>query len=94
MSFSIRKAASEAKVAARQVARLSGEQKRAVLMAISKHLISQVSNILSANQLDLEHAKTVGLDAAMVDRLTLTEERVMAIASAVASIANQTEVGS
>jgi len=91
MSFSIRKAASEAKVAARQVARLSGEQKRAVLMAISKHLVSQVSNILSANQLDLEHAKTVGLDAAMVDRLTLTEERVMGIASAVASIANQTD---
>ena len=90
MSFSIRKAASEAKVAARQVARLSGEQKRAVLMAISKHLVSQVSNILSANQLDLEHGKTVGLDAAMVDRLTLTEERVMGIASAVASIANQT----
>ena len=91
MSFSIRKAASEAKVAARQVARLSGEQKRAVLMAISKHLVSQVSNILSANQLDLEHAKSVGLDAAMVDRLTLTEERVMGIASAVASIANQTD---
>ncbi|MEC9261827.1 MAG: glutamate-5-semialdehyde dehydrogenase [Pseudomonadota bacterium] len=91
MSFSIRTAASEAKVAARQVARLSGEQKRAVLMAISKHLVSQVSNILSANQLDLEHAKTVGLDAAMVDRLTLTEERVMGIASAVASIANQTD---
>ncbi|MEC8229582.1 MAG: glutamate-5-semialdehyde dehydrogenase [Pseudomonadota bacterium] len=91
MSFSIRKAASEAKVAARQVARLSGEQKRAVLMAISKHLVSQVSNILSANQLDLEHAKTVGLDAAMVDRLTLTEERVMGIANAVASIANQTD---
>ena len=91
MSFSIRKAASEAKVAARQVARLTGEQKRAVLMAISKHLVSQVSNILSANQLDLEHAKTVGLDAAMVDRLTLTEERVMGIANAVASIANQTD---
>ena len=64
-------------MAARQVARLSCEQKRAVLMAISKHLVSQVSNILSANQLDLEHAKSVGLDAAMVDRLTLTEERVM-----------------
>lgn len=91
MSFSIRKAASEAKVAARQVARLNGEQKRAVLMAISKHLVSQVSNILSANQLDLEHAKSVGLDAAMVDRLTLTEERVMGIANAVASIANQTD---
>lgn len=91
MSFSIRKAASEAKVASRQVAGLSGEQKRAVLMAISKHLVSQVGNILSANQLDLEHAKTVGLDAAMVDRLTLTEERVMAIASAVAAIANQAD---
>ncbi|MDC8829224.1 glutamate-5-semialdehyde dehydrogenase [Alteromonas gilva] len=89
MSFSIRAAARDAKVAARQVASLSGEQKRAVLMAISKHLISQVSNILSANQLDLEHAKSVGLDMAMMDRLTLNEERVMAIASAVASVANQ-----
>ncbi|NVK55751.1 MAG: glutamate-5-semialdehyde dehydrogenase [Alteromonadaceae bacterium] len=89
MSFSIRAAARDAKIAARQVAALSGEQKRAVLMAVSKHLITQVSNILSANELDLEHAKASGLDMAMVDRLTLNEERIMAIASAVASIAEQ-----
>ena len=89
MSFSIRRAAKDAKHAARQVARLSPEQKREVLHEISQHLIQQTQNILSANQLDLEHAKDIHLDAAMVDRLTLTEERVMAIANAVASIAEQ-----
>ena len=89
MSFSIRQAAKDAKEAARQVARLSPEQKREVLHEISQHLIQQTQNILSANQLDLEHAKDVHLDAAMVDRLTLTEDRVMAIANAVASIADQ-----
>lgn len=89
MSFSIRQAAKEAKKAARLVARLSPEQKREVLHDISHYLIQQTRNILSANQLDLEHAKSVHLDAAMVDRLTLTEERVMAIANAVASIADQ-----
>ena len=89
MSFSIRQAAKDAKDAARQVARLSPEQKREVLHEISQHLIQQTQNILSANQLDLEHAKDVHLDAAMVDRLTLTEDRVMAIANAVASIADQ-----
>ena len=89
MSFSIRQAAKDAKDAARQVARLSPEQKREVLHEISQHLIQQTQNILSANQLDLEHAKDIHLDAAMVDRLTLTEDRVMAIANAVASIADQ-----
>lgn len=89
MSFSIRQAAKDAKDAARKVARLSPEQKREVLHEISQHLIQQTQNILSANQLDLEHAKDVHLDAAMVDRLTLTEDRVMAIANAVASIADQ-----
>lgn len=89
MSFSIREAAREAKHAARQVASLNGEQKREILMAISQHLIKQVDKIIAANQLDLEHAKASGLDSAMVDRLTLTEERVMAIAHAVSQIAAQ-----
>ena len=60
-----------------------------MLHEISQHLIQQTQNILSANQLDLELAKDIHLDAAMVDRLTLTEDRVMAIANAVASIAEQ-----
>jgi glutamate-5-semialdehyde dehydrogenase len=91
MSFSIQQAAIDAKKAARQVAALSGEQKQKVLMAISQHIVSQSDNILAANQLDLEHAKTQGLDEAMVDRLTLTHQRVMGIATAVADIARQAD---
>ncbi|QJR80897.1 glutamate-5-semialdehyde dehydrogenase [Alteromonas pelagimontana] len=89
MSFSIQQSAKAAKSAARQVAKLNAEQKKDVLMAVSKHLVSQTQNILSANALDLENASERGLDEAMVDRLTLNTERVMNIAKAVADIANQ-----
>lgn len=91
MSFSIRTAASQAKSAARQVASLSGEKKREILLAISKHLVSETDKIIRANTLDLDHAKSVSLDSAMVDRLTLTPQRVMAIANAVADVAEQTD---
>lgn len=89
MSFSIQQAAKDARRASREVAQLIGTQKRDVLMAISQHILSQSDNILTANQLDLANAKEHGLDEAMTDRLMLNKARVMAIASAVADIANQ-----
>lgn len=91
MSFSIQQAAKDARKASTAIAALSGEQKRTLLMDISKHLVAQTDNILDANSLDLEHAREHGLDAAMTDRLTLTKQRVMDIANAVADIAAQAD---
>ncbi len=89
MSFSIREAASKAKVAARQLARLSHKQKQGLLLSLATEVRDSQTDIMAANAKDLEHAREVGLDAAMVDRLTLDPHRIEAIAKAVEQIAAQ-----
>jgi glutamate-5-semialdehyde dehydrogenase len=95
MSFSISHSAALAKKAARQVANLSGVQKNALLTDIAHSLLEQTPQILAANEIDLRDGKTNGLDSAMLDRLSLSPERIKDIAHAVLEIAAQTDpVGS
>lgn len=58
----------------------------AILGDLEKLLRAGAQEILKANQRDVEAAKAKGLSAAMVDRLTLTEDRINAIAGSVADI--------
>lgn len=89
MGFSVSEAAKKAKVAARQLANLSGQQKEVVLMSVAEQLEANVPDILEANQKDIEAAKANGLPESMQDRLMLNEERVGKIAEAVRHIAHQ-----
>ena len=91
MSFSISRAAAQAKQAARQVANLSAAQKNQLLSDISQSLLTNTPAILAANQLDVQNGQASGLDAAMLDRLSLNEQRVKAIADAVLEIAAQAD---
>lgn len=59
------------------------------LEAIAKALRSDVEPILAANAEDVAEARRVGTSEALVDRLTLTEERLSSIADAAAAIARQ-----
>ena len=88
MTFSIQNMASQAKQAANVVATLSTETKNRVLMTISANLQAHTTKILAANQLDMKAAKENGLSESMVDRLLLTEERIIDIAKAVEHIAS------
>ncbi len=72
----IKDIASQAAKAAKQLALLSTEQKNNVLMHMAKALRDNTARILNANQDDLAKAKANGLSSAMVDRLTLTPERI------------------
>ena len=95
MSFSISVAAAQAKKAARQVANLSSVQKNTLLTDIAHSLLEQSQSILDANQIDLTEGKKNGLDAAMLDRLSLDPERIKGISNAVLEIAAQADpVGS
>lgn len=95
MSFSISHSAALAKKAARQVANLSAVQKNALLTDIAQSLLEQTPQILAANEIDLREGKSSGLDSAMLDRLSLTPERIKEIANAVLEIAAQADpVGS
>lgn len=58
----------------------------AVLADLEKLLRTHTPDILAANQKDVAGAKDKGLTAAMIDRLTLSDDRIKAIADSVADI--------
>ncbi|WP_102794718.1 glutamate-5-semialdehyde dehydrogenase [Bowmanella denitrificans] len=95
MSFSIKEMAQKARVASRQLAKLSAQKKNAVLASIADNLVSMSDRILAANQQDLANGRAAGLSEAMLDRLALTEQSLAGIAGAVRQIASQDDpVGS
>ena len=64
----------------------SGEKKNAALKAIASRLLDEKDVILQANALDVEAAKE-RLGDVMIDRLTLTEARIEAMAQGVLDVA-------
>ena len=77
---------------ARQAAELLGlastESKNAALRAAAQALRDSVSDILSANEIDLANGRQRGLSAAMLDRLALTPERIEGITVGLEAIAD------
>lgn len=53
---------------------------------ISRQLIADMDNIISENKKDIENAKAKGISESMLDRLTLTEDRIKAISAAVLKV--------
>lgn len=74
-----------AKDAARQLRVLNDEKKTEALQLISNALVEHCSVILEANAKDVE-AATNTLSPSMIDRLTLTEERIKSMADAVIAV--------
>ncbi|MGH1471745.1 MAG: glutamate-5-semialdehyde dehydrogenase [Cellvibrionaceae bacterium] len=66
----------QAREASRIVAAADTGTKDAVLKETAKALESARTNIISANQKDMESSRKNGLDAAMLDRLELTPARI------------------
>ena len=58
-------------------------EKNRVLSEISSLLRSHVTEIIGANKLDIETARANGMSEAMIDRLTLTEQRIGGMADGV-----------
>ena len=74
-----------AKTAAPLIARASTLQKNLVLKELAKLLSESSAAIISANQIDIENGKST-LSAGLIDRLTLTEGRIQALANSLQSI--------
>ena len=72
-----------ARAAARVLALASAEQKNRALAAMAAALRAQTSQILKANAEDVAEARSSGLTGAILDRLTLDDERVEAMASGI-----------
>lgn len=77
----------QARVASRQLALLSEQQKNQLLLAMAEALLNSEAAILQANALDMQAAHDNQLPAAMQDRLLLTPERLQQLANAIRHIA-------
>jgi glutamate-5-semialdehyde dehydrogenase len=76
-----------ARRAARELARASTGTKDAALDATARLLGERVAEILEANAADLADERAAGLNQALRDRLTLTAERITAMADGVRAVA-------
>lgn len=76
-----------ARVAARCLRTLDTAKRNAGLIAISQKLRQEKSAILEANRLDVATAKAAGIRTVMIDRLTLTNDRIEGIAAATEDVA-------
>ena len=75
-----------AQKASKVIARLSTEEKNTVLHDMSQELINNKDSILSSNKLDLENSKELNLSPALIDRLTLNEERILGMSNGLQKI--------
>ncbi len=76
-----------AKKAGRVLGTLDTAAKNAALETIADTIPEQESNILAANQRDMEAGKANGLSEALLDRLLLTAQRLQSISNDVRSVA-------
>ncbi|ADM08836.1 gamma-glutamyl phosphate reductase [Parvularcula bermudensis HTCC2503] len=79
--------AKAARAASRTMGTLSAEKRVEALEAIARHLEAAKDDILSENKKDLDAAEDNGLDAPMVDRLRLDDERLGGIIQGVRDVA-------
>lgn len=76
-----------ARPAGRRLARLTPEDRSAVLLSIARSLEADGTAILDANRRDVERAISAGLSPPLVDRLRLDDKRLAAIVAAVREVA-------
>ncbi len=70
-----------------QIAHASTPLKNQILLRIANRLIESTDEILEANRADLSRASQNGIPNVMLDRLSLSEERIHAMANGVRKVA-------
>ena len=78
----------QAKVAGRQIAKLSTAAKNDLLNQVAKALVAESAYIITENAKDMVNAKENGISEIMQDRLLLTEDRIAGIAEGVRQVAD------
>ncbi|MBB5323149.1 glutamate-5-semialdehyde dehydrogenase [Anoxybacillus tepidamans] len=78
--------AKQLKQATKQLSVLSTEEKNEALAMIADALVAQQSYILQENEKDMIAGKENGLSPSLLDRLQLTEERIMQIVDGVRQV--------
>ena len=78
----------QAKVAGRQIAKLSTAAKNDLLNQVAKALVAESAYIITENAKDMANAKENGISEIMQDRLLLTEDHIAGIAEGVRQVAD------
>ena len=76
-----------AKIASKAIALLNETRKNEILSIMADALEDSISDILSANALDVERSKGV-LSDVMIDRLILTSDRIRSMAKGIRDVIN------
>ena len=77
---------SQAKEAAVEIAVLSTDKKNQILQSMADELLKNSKKILDANKVDLKNSEELDLTPALIDRLTLNEERINGMANGLLKI--------
>lgn len=78
--------AQAAKIAARELARKTSEEKNAALELMAASLVASKHEILQANAQDVSRVSATGAAKSFIDRLTLTPARIQSIADGVRAV--------
>ncbi len=81
----------KARTASRQLSRLESGVKDTALIAIARVIDTSVAQLATENRKDLESGRRRGLDQALLDRLTLNDARIAAMAEGLRQIAALTD---
>ena len=87
METTIVNMAKAARAAATQMAKCASNQKNAVLLGMADEIEKNASRIKEANQKDLDRAIEMGLSSAMIDRLTVSDATISAMAKGLREVA-------
>ena len=83
----MRAIASNAKAAARQMTRLTTQEKNACLISMATALEANAEAIKAANEKDMATGQSMNLSSAMQDRLQLDDPRIAAMAKGLHEVA-------
>ena len=78
----------KAKLASRQLAKLSTAAKNDLLHQVAQALVAESSYLIAENAKDMAKAKDNGISEIMQDRLLLTQDRIAGIAQGVQQVAD------
>jgi len=95
IDVTIQSMARAARQAAKAMAGCSSRQKTSVLERVAEEITRRADDLMAENRKDLQAAKAGGFSAAMIDRLTLTDTTIAAMARGLREVAQQPDpVGS
>ncbi len=87
MEVTVKEIAVTARTAGQQMARIPTAQKDGALIAIADRLQKKAEDIFFANRIDLKQARSNGLSAPMIDRLTVTDATIDSMANGLREVA-------